>query len=60
MFSPVISRDLPSDINHNNNNNNNGHLTGPLSGQPGALAMPIKHTGECTLTHTQTHRHTHI
>ena len=34
-----------------NNNNNNGYLSRPLSGEPGALTIQIKHTNAHTHTH---------
>ena len=43
----------------NNNTNNNGHLLRPLSGEPGALTMQIKHTTAHTNALSLTHTHTH-
>ena len=39
--------------------NNNGHLSRPLSGEPGVLTVQIKHTNAYTHTHAHTHTHTH-
>ena len=37
-----------NNINNNNINNNNGHLSCPLSGEPGALTIQINHTNAYT------------
>ena len=43
---------------NNNNNNNKGHLSHPLSGEPGVLTIQIKHTN--THSHTQSHTRTRL